>query len=74
MAVSKEHVKGKILINLDNEEEGDLLVSCSGGVRSKFEFSADLENRADNTSLVDISISGLKGGHQNGYNKRKRKF
>lgn len=63
MAVSKEHVKGKILINLDNEEEGDLLVSCSGGVRSKFEFSADLENRADNTSLVDISISGLKGGH-----------
>ena len=26
MAVSKEHVKGKILINLDNEEEGDLLV------------------------------------------------
>ncbi|NLZ34424.1 aminoacyl-histidine dipeptidase [Clostridium isatidis] len=63
MAVSREHLKGKLLINLDNEEEGDFLVSCSGGIRSKFEFSADLEKRADNTSLLDISISGLKGGH-----------
>ncbi|MBU5455917.1 aminoacyl-histidine dipeptidase [Caproiciproducens sp. MSJ-32] len=63
MAVSREHLKGKLLINLDNEEEGDFLVSCSGGIRSKFELSAELEDRADNTSLVDISISGLKGGH-----------
>lgn len=63
MAVSREHLKGKLLINLDNEEEGDFLVSCSGGIRSKFELSTELEDRADNTSLVDISISGLKGGH-----------
>ena len=35
MAINNEHLKGKILINLDNEEEGYLLVSCAGGVRSK---------------------------------------
>ena len=34
MAISKENVTGKILLNLDNEEEGHLLVSCAGGVRS----------------------------------------
>ncbi len=35
MAVSPEHIHGKILINLDNEEEGYLLVSCAGGIRTK---------------------------------------
>ena len=34
MAINKEHIDGKILINLDNEEEGYLLVSCAGGIRS----------------------------------------
>lgn len=63
MAVSKEHISGKILINIDNEEEGDLLVSCAGGVRSKFSLKADVESLNSLSKVVEISIRGLKGGH-----------
>ena len=34
MAICKDNLDGKLLINLDNEEEGELLVSCAGGVRT----------------------------------------
>lgn len=35
MAVSKENLNGKMLINIDTEDEGYLLVSCAGGIRTK---------------------------------------
>lgn len=63
MAVSPEHVTGKILINIDNEEEGDLLVSCAGGVRSKFNLQAEVEALNELSKVVEISVKGLKGGH-----------
>lgn len=63
MAVSPEHVKGKILINIDNEEEGDLLVSCAGGVRSKFNLQAEVEPLNELNKVIEVSVKGLKGGH-----------
>ncbi|MCE9654598.1 aminoacyl-histidine dipeptidase [Clostridium celatum] len=62
MAINKEHIDGKILINLDNEEEGYLLVSCAGGIRSN--ATIDVNYQAINDKkLIKINISGLKGGH-----------
>ena len=63
MAVSPEHVTGKILINIDNEEEGDLLVSCAGGIRSKFNLQAEVEPLNELSKVIEVSIRGLKGGH-----------
>ena len=62
MAVSPEHINGKILINLDNEEEGYLLVSCAGGIRTKGKLPVTREERT-NGKAMQIKISGLKGGH-----------
>lgn len=62
MAVSPEHIDGKILINLDNEEEGYLLVSCAGGIRTKGKLPVTREERT-NGKAMQIKISGLKGGH-----------
>ena len=62
MAINKEHIDGKILINLDNEEEGYLLVSCAGGIRSTATLNIEKQDINDK-KLVKISISGLKGGH-----------
>lgn len=62
MAVSKEHINGTVLINLDNEEEGHLLVSCAGGIRSKHTLTGELE-ALSNEELLHIAIRGLKGGH-----------
>lgn len=61
-ALSKDSVNGKIILNMDSEEEGYLLVSCAGGVRA--ESSIKLEKEALNEeTLINISIKGLKGGH-----------
>ena len=62
MAIKKENLQGKILINLDNEEEGYLLVSGAGGVRSTATLKVD-EQEIGSKKLIKINISGLKGGH-----------
>ncbi|EOR21383.1 MULTISPECIES: aminoacyl-histidine dipeptidase [Clostridium] len=63
MAIAKEHVTGKILLNLDNEEEGHLLVSCAGGIRSKHVLNVNLEEAGDYNNFLHIAVRGLKGGH-----------
>ena len=62
MAVEKENVKGTILINIDNEEEGYLLVSCAGGIRTRSSIKFEREEIVAK-SLFSINIKGLKGGH-----------
>ena len=62
MALSKEDISGKILINIDTEEEGYLLVSCAGGIRTKSSVKLEKEE-IKNEKLYTISIRGLKGGH-----------
>lgn len=62
MAVSDKYIKGKILINLDNEEEGYLLVSCAGGIRTKGKLKIEREPVLEG-KILTINISGLKGGH-----------
>ena len=54
---------GKILINLDAEEEGRFFVSCCGG--SRCTLSLPLENTlvAPGTRAATLKVSGLKGGH-----------
>ncbi|WP_352417416.1 aminoacyl-histidine dipeptidase [Clostridium tertium] len=58
-----EDIQGKILINIDSEEEGKLLVSCAGGERDRIEIPIIWENRSENTSVYVLKITGLKGGH-----------
>ena len=57
------NLKGKIFINIDAEEEGVLLVSCSGGVRSTVSIPIIWEEINENLSSYSIKIRGLKGGH-----------
>lgn len=53
--------KGKVLINIDNEEEGVFLVSCAGGARQVVRLHLDKEE-AEGTAYR-ILIKGLRGGH-----------
>lgn len=62
MGIVKENIEGKLLINLDNEEEGQLLVSCAGGVRSKSSIDITWEENKDKIN-ISLTIRGLKGGH-----------
>lgn len=63
MNLDPADLNGKMLINIDSEEEGTLLVSCSGGVRSKMSIPVIFEDAAEGYKTLAIRIRGLKGGH-----------
>ena len=54
-------LEGKKFINIDSGEEGTILTSCAGGGRFRAKLSLNRGKR--DGVLVDISISGLQGGH-----------
>lgn len=55
------NLKGKILINIDSEEEGTLLVSCAGGRR--LQIIVPLEWTERKNKVYELKVSGLLGGH-----------
>ncbi|GKU23377.1 aminoacyl-histidine dipeptidase [Clostridium folliculivorans] len=63
MNLSPEHISGKILLNLDSEEEGFLLVSCAGGIRNKAVLNIEWEAIKSDVSKAEVKVRGLKGGH-----------
>ncbi len=57
---------GKILLNMDTEEEGQLYMGCAGGAFIKVDGSYQQEKSQESGSQLTfstISLSGLKGGH-----------
>lgn len=61
--LNPKDISGKILINLDSEEEGKLLVSCAGGLRAAININAKWENAPKNLVGYTISMRGFMGGH-----------
>ena len=55
MAVTRTY-RWKILINLDNEEEGYLLVSCAGGIRTKDNYSMKEKKESKIKTSTDKDI------------------
>ncbi|CCQ96757.1 Aminoacyl-histidine dipeptidase [[Clostridium] ultunense Esp] len=64
-ALDPKHIDGRILINIDSEEEGTILVSCAGGERNKVKVPIEWEplKLSGNELIYSIKTSGLQGGH-----------
>ena len=56
-------LQGRLLLNLDTEEEGALYVGCAGGGDQVGRFRARRTPPDDRAQVVRIKVSGLKGGH-----------
>ncbi len=56
-------ITGKILLNLDSEEDGAFYVGCSGGIDTAGLFKPDFQEAPDNKSAYELLVTGLKGGH-----------
>ncbi|HBJ2621071.1 MULTISPECIES: aminoacyl-histidine dipeptidase [Clostridium] len=63
MALKSGCLDGKIVINLDSEDEGKLLVSCAGGIRTKSTLNVQWEKSKTDKKAFKITIKGLSGGH-----------
>ena len=54
---------GKILLNLDSEDEGVLYIGCAGGMDTIGTIKFIPEPVPAGTSAFEISVTGLHGGH-----------
>lgn len=62
-AVQPQYLNGKIVLNLDSEEEGKLWVSCAGGIRTNSTLPIEWIKKKENTKEYVLEVKGLNGGH-----------
>lgn len=60
-SLKPDFIKGRILLNLDSEEEGTFFIGCAGGADS--ETTLPLERVAGQGTCMELKLSGLRGGH-----------
>lgn len=54
---------GKILLNLDSEDEGELYIGCAGGMNTTGKIIFSVEPVPTGVKAFKLSLTGLKGGH-----------
>ena len=62
-ALQPGFIEGKILLNMDSEEDGSFYVGCSGGVDTVGIFNVPTKKAKKDLAAYDLLIGGLKGGH-----------
>lgn len=63
---------GKMLINLDSEDEGQIYVSFAGGVRTTATYPFPTEAAPADYATFRINVKGLSGGHSGDDINKKR--
>jgi dipeptidase D len=56
-------LKGRVMLNLDSEEEGFVTVGCAGGGDTVFLLQGRREPLPSGWEVVQLSVRGLQGGH-----------
>ena len=56
-------LNGKYLLNLDNEDEGELCVGCAGGIDTTATFTYEPVEVEEGDIAIRIDVKGCKGGH-----------
>ncbi|MFC2155918.1 aminoacyl-histidine dipeptidase [Acidobacteriota bacterium] len=56
-------IDGKILINIDSEDESVFTVGCAGGINSYLSLPIECENIPSGYKQYKINAGGMKGGH-----------
>jgi dipeptidase D len=55
-------LKGKKLLNLDSEDEGEFTIGCAGGADTQISLPLQKEN-ADSENVYKVKLFGFRGGH-----------
>jgi dipeptidase D len=61
-ALKPGFVKGRILLNLDSEDEGIFTIGCAGGADSRFSVPV-VSHDTPKSRSYRLTVGGLKGGH-----------
>lgn len=57
------YLNGKILLNLDTEDDDEIGVGCAGGIDITGTHSLKQQNVSDKAKAYKITVKGLQGGH-----------
>ncbi|MGQ9801568.1 MAG: aminoacyl-histidine dipeptidase [Candidatus Saccharicenans sp.] len=60
--LGRDMLRGKLLLNLDSEDEGTFTIGCAGGADSEITLPLERKKRKSGHQIL-IKISGLRGGH-----------
>ncbi len=63
MQMGPDLITGKILINIDSEDEGVFTIGCSGGRDIRLNLALESESIARDWQHFLLTVGGLKGGH-----------
>ena len=61
--MESDFMKGRMMVNLDSEDEGQIFVSCAGGCRTFIRMPYRVEVIPDNYFTFSLCVKGLTGGH-----------
>lgn len=61
--LDSEMLTGKILLNLDTEDDDELSVGCAGGIDTNTTYTYAEEAVPADFSAFQVQLRGLKGGH-----------
>lgn len=62
-ALEADFIEGKILINVDSEDEGYFTVGCAGGINTYLSFPMEYSDVPSNYKAFKLTAGGMKGGH-----------
>ena len=65
-------MRGSYLINLDSEDEGQIFVSCAGGINTTAIFNFTREEAPKGYFFMEGALKGLNGGHSGDDINKKR--
>lgn len=72
MRMKSDFMTGDYLINLDSEDEGQIFVSCAGGVRTTATYPFPTEDMPEGYFTFRVGVKGLTGGHSGDDINKKR--
>jgi dipeptidase D len=62
-ALTSDFLDGRILLNIDSEDEGVFTVGCAGGRNTKISLDVERENIYKSFDCYKLSATGMMGGH-----------
>lgn len=62
-ALTPDFITGKILLNVDSEDEGIFTVGCAGGLNTTIRLQMGLSSIPGNHQFFKLAVDGLSGGH-----------
>ncbi len=62
-ALKSDFVNGRVLLNIDSEEEGALYIGCAGGLNTLLSKDIEWQKASNDFLTYHLTVGGLRGGH-----------